>query len=118
MIHFLYLIFSWILLWLVGFHGDYCLTYQAFKIYKNVRDTINAKFCACKRGNLVNNYDCIYLLLIDPTTKPSIIYRQEVDRVRDELSDEQKIWFDLVMPVSNLLQQTNKRQLLLLFIQR
>ena len=45
----------------------------------------------------------LFVFLLDPTVKPSIVYRQEVDNVRDELSDEQKIGFDLVMPVSEIL---------------
>ena len=45
----------------------------------------------------------LFVFILDPTVKPSIVYRQEVDRVRDELSDEQKIGFDLVMPVSEIL---------------
>ena len=45
----------------------------------------------------------LFVFNLDPTVKPSKVFRQEVDRVRDELSDEQKIGFDLVIPVSEIL---------------
>ena len=45
----------------------------------------------------------LFVFLLDPTVKPSIVYGQEVNRVRDEHSNEQKIGFELVMPVSEIL---------------
>ena len=49
--------------------------------------------------NLVYN-NILSLISSDPTAKPSVVYREEVDRVRDPLTMPERVGFDLVMPVS------------------
>ena len=65
----------------MGLHSPECLPTPSFSQYRRVRDAIKAR------------------VLADPTIKPSVVYREEVDRVRDLLTGTDLVEFDHVMPV-------------------
>ena len=65
----------------MGLHSTECLPTPAFSQYQRVRDTNRAR------------------VLADPTVKHLVVYREEVDRVRDLLTGTALVEFDLVMPV-------------------
>ena len=59
-----------------------------------------SKCCLLVILSKCGHYNVVYLTFSDPTIKPGLVYREEVDRVRNNLSEVEKIGFDLVMPVS------------------
>ena len=75
-----YLLYSW-----DGQHSSECRPNSALAAVKKVRDAIKAK------------------VLEDPTIKPSVVYSSEVFRVRDNLSEADKIDFDCLMPTQSVL---------------
>ena len=66
-----------------GQHSEMCRPSSSFLHIKKIRDAIKA------------------IVLSDPTVRPSAVYHSEVFRVRDTLSDGEKVEFDNLMPTQH-----------------
>ena len=68
-----------------GQHSDLCRPSSSFVKIKKIRDAIKER------------------ILADPTIKPSAVYQSEVFRVRDTLTDGEKVEFDNLMPTQHIM---------------
>ena len=76
---------NWIMYEYKGQHSEECHPSSALISVKKVRDAIKER------------------VLADPTLKPTSLYNEEVFKVRDQLSEADRVEFDNLMPTRQIL---------------